>query len=188
MLCAELDNGTIIKGETEIDIPHHDGSLRIKKIYLDPAAHMYREAYDAIARADMIVIGPGDLYTSILPNILVHGFREAIKKSNAKIVYIVNIMTKWGETNEFRASDFAKTLLSYLKLKKIDYIVVNNSKIKQSLIKKYEGEKSFPVKIDASKLTLYADTIITADTALQTDIVRHDSEKISRILMKILEA
>jgi len=185
-LCASLSDKTIIKGETNIDIPKHDGSLRIEKLFLEPNAIIYREAYDAILNADLIIIGPGDLYTSILPNTLVKGFTDAIKKTDAKIVYVLNIMTKWGETNGFCASDFVKTLLSYLKKDKIDYIICNDSPIKNSLIKKYQKEKSESVCIDESELKKYAKKIIFDDVVLQKDILRHDAKKIARIIMKIV--
>ena len=185
-LCAELDNKSIIKGETNIDIPKHDGSLRIKRLFLEPNAIIYREAYDAIVNADLVVIGPGDLYTSILPNTLVKGFSEAIKKTDAKIVYVLNIMTKWGETNGFSASNFTKVLLSYIKRDKIDYVICNNSVIKPMLIKKYKKEKSIPVPIDLKELKRYTKKIISEDVILQKEIVRHDAKKISRLLMKIV--
>jgi uncharacterized cofD-like protein len=184
-LCAKLENGKIIKGETNIDIPKHDGSIKIKELYLKPSAIIYNEAYDAIVNADLIIIGPGDLYTSILPNVLVEGFSDAIKNTKAKIAYVLNIMTKWGETNHFSASDFAKTLLSYIKKDKLDYIICNKSQINKTLIKKYEEEKSEPVRIDKKKLKKYAKNIIESDVALQTEIVRHDPAKISRLIMKL---
>jgi uncharacterized cofD-like protein len=183
-LCAKLEDGEIIKGETNIDIPKHDGSIKIKEIYLEPSAIIYNEAYEAIINADLIVIGPGDLYTSILPNTLVEGFYDAIKNSKAKIVYILNIMTKWGETNDFKASDFAKTLISYIKKDKLDYIICNDSPINKTLIEKYNGEKSKPVVVD-EKLKKYAEKIIKENVALQTDIVRHDPVKIARIIMRL---
>ncbi len=184
-LYAKLEDGSIIKGEANIDVPKHDGSIKIKELYLEPSATIYTEAYDAIVNADIIVIGPGDLYTSILPNVLVSGFSEAIKKTKAKIVYILNIMTKWGETNNFSASDFAKTLLSYIKKDKLDYIICNNSPINQTLIKKYKEKKAEPILIDNSKLKKYCDNIIEEDVIIQTDIVRHDALKTSRIIMRI---
>jgi len=133
-LYAKLANGKIIRGEKNIDIPKHDGSIKIKELYLKPGAIIFTEAYEAIINADTVIIGPGDLYTSILPNTLVSGFSEAINKTNAKLVYVLNIMTKWGETNNFKASDFAKTLVSYIKKKKVDYIICNNSPIDKNLI------------------------------------------------------
>lgn len=184
-LCAKLENGNIIKGETNIDIPKHDGSIKIKDIYLEPNAIIYRESYEALINADIIIIGPGDLYTSIIPNILTEGFSEAIKSTKAKIIYISNIMTKWGETNDFKVSDFVKTLLSYIKIDKLDYIICNNSIIGQKLIEKYKEAKSEPVIIDKSEISKYSKNVIEADVALQTDIVRHDPMKITKIIMKL---
>ncbi len=185
-LCAKLSNGKIIKGETDIDVPKHDGSIRIKKIYLEPEANIYSEAHKAIMEANLIVMGPGDLYTSILPNVLVRGFANAIRKSRAKKAYILNLMTKWGETNDFKASDFAKTLLSYLGMKKLDYILVNNFPIKPALIKKYKNERSFPINTDSGNLKKYAKKIISGDMAIQAEIIRHDPKKISRAIMKLV--
>lgn len=184
-LCAKLENENIIVGETNIDIPKHDGSIKIRELFLQPSAIIYKESYESIIDADIIIIGPGDLYTSILPNILTEGFSEAIKKTKGKIVYILNIMTKWGETNNFSASDFVKTLLAYIKKDKIDYVICNNSKINQNLIEKYKEEKAEPVSIDTDNLKRYTENIIEEDVALQTDIIRHDSAKISRLIMKI---
>jgi uncharacterized cofD-like protein len=185
-LCARLENGNIINGETNIDIPKHDGSIKIKEIYLEPRAIIYTEAHEAILNADLIIIGPGDLYTSILPNTLVEGFSDAILNTKAKIAYISNVMTKWGETNSFKASDFAKTLLTHIKKDKLDYIICNNSPINKKLIEKYKEEKSEPVIIDNDELRKYAENIIESDVALQTDIVRHDAGKIARILMSVI--
>ena len=184
-LYAKLENGKIIKGEKNIDIPKHDGSIKIIDLYLKPDAIIYTEAYEAILNADIIVIGPGDLYTSILPNTLVKGFSEAINKTDAKIIYVLNIMTKWGETNDFKASDFAKTLVSYIKKDKIDYIVCNKSTIDKKLINKYKKEKSKPIFIDTKELKKYTTKIIKEDVILQTDILRHDATKIARIIMKL---
>ena len=184
-LYAKLENGKIIKGETNIDIPKHDGSIKIKEVYLEPSAIIYKEAYEAILNADVVIIGPGDLYTSILPNVLVEGFTDAIQKTSAKIVYILNIMTKWGETNNFKASDFVKTLLSYLKKDKLDYVICNNTPIHEDLIKKYEEEKAKQVVIDDSELLKYVQNVICNNIALETDIVRHDAAKIARIIMKL---
>ena len=184
-LCAKLEDENTIIGESNIDVPKHDGSIKIKELYLEPSAIIYKESYEAIVNADTIIIGPGDLYTSILPNILTEGFSEAINKTKAKIVFILNIMTKWGETNGFQASCFVKTLLSYTKIDKIDYIICNSAPINQSLIKKYKEERAEPVIIDVSELQKYTNNILAEDVVLQTDIVRHDPIKISRLIMKI---
>ncbi len=185
-LCATLENGLVIKGETSIDIPKHDGSLKIRKIYLEPNATIYREAYDAILSSDLVVIGPGDLYTSILPNALVQGFTDALQKTDAKIAYIMNTMTKWGETNDFTATDFITTLLSYIKKDTLDYVLCNNTPLKNHLLEKYKEERSTPVQINIQELQKYAHKVIAEDVITQTDVVRHDAKKISRILMNLL--
>jgi len=106
-LFAELEDGRVIKGEGNIDIPGQDGRARIiKKVWLKPKAAINPEARIEILKADAIVIGPGDLYTSLLPNILVEGVPQAIKESKAKKIYVVNFMTKYGETHGFVAGDF----------------------------------------------------------------------------------
>lgn len=186
-LHAELEDGSIIVGETNIDIPKHDGEVKIKRLYLEPNAIMYSESYSAITEADLIIIGPGDLYTSILPNVLVQGFTDAISETKAKILYVQNIMTKWGETNNFVASDFSKTLLEYLKRNTIDYILCNNAPIEKFLIERYEKEKSFPVVCDTEHLKKHATIVLEEDVLLQTDdIIRHDPKKISGVIMKLL--
>ena len=186
-LSAELENGSIIKGETNIDIPKHDGDMKIKRVYLEPSAIMYSEAYDAIIAADLVIIGPGDLYTSIIPNILSEGFTDAVAQTQGKTMYIPNVMTKWGETNNFPASEFCKILLSYLKREKVDYILCNNAPIEKSLEERYKGEKSIQVIADTENLSKYAVSVIETDLLLQTDdVIRHDPQKIARAIMKIL--
>jgi uncharacterized cofD-like protein len=186
-LWAELEDGSVIKGETNIDIPKHNGDIKIKRVYLEPHAIMYREAYDAIMAADLVIIGPGDLYTSILPNTLVEGFTDAIGETQAKIMYVLNVMTKWGETNHFSASDFAQTLMLYLKKDRVDMILCNNAPLEPHLKERYEKEKGFQVILDIDTLKKYATEIIQEDLLLQTDdIIRHDPQKISAVIMKLL--
>ena len=93
-------------GETDIDIPKHDGRLKIKRVWLKPAVKINPEAAKEIKTADLIIIGPGDLYTSLIPNLLIKGLKESLKQTKAKTVYFVNLMTKHGETDGFKASDF----------------------------------------------------------------------------------
>src|SRR3989338_10208038 len=109
-LYAELENGEIIKGETNIDIPKHDGRLLIRRVWLQPKGRANPKALNAIMNADMIIIGPGYLFTSIIPNFLVSGIQNALWKSKAKKVYVANLMTKYGETNGFSGADFLAVL------------------------------------------------------------------------------
>ncbi|MDP2705388.1 MAG: gluconeogenesis factor YvcK family protein [Patescibacteria group bacterium] len=183
-LCAELEDGSIIEGETNIDIPKHDGSKRIEKVFLKPEAHVYEKTREAITQADMIIIGPGDLYTSIIPNLLVKGVSEAIRESRAKKVYILNLMTKWGETHGFCASDFAREVLLYLGMKHFDVIVGNSKVVPSPLLKGYEAEKKYPVIIDGA-LSQYGGKIVIDDIYDDTSVLRHDSHKIAAIIGKL---
>ena len=178
---ATLEDGTKIVGETNIDIPKHDGSIPIKKIFLEPPAKIFDEAKQAILDADIIVIGPGDLYTSIIPNLLARGVPEALQKSKAKKVVVCNLMTKWGETHGFCASDMVKELLRYSGLKRFDYAICNTKAPSQKLIKAYEKEKKYPMKCDAG-LSKCAKEVITGDFFSEADIARHDADKLSKVI------
>jgi len=142
-LIAQLENNEYIVGETNIDVPKHNPNLSIKKIFLSPSVRANPEALRAIKLADLIIIGPGDLYTSILPNFLVKGIKEAVKKSKAKKVYFSNLMTKFGETNNFTAKDFYAIIEKYLGKGIIDYFIVNSKKPKKKYLDLYKKENSF---------------------------------------------
>ncbi len=181
---AILEDGTEIVGETNIDIPKHDGNLRVKKIFLDPPAHIYEETDKAIREADLVVIGPGDLYSSLIPTLTTTGMKEALQKSKAKKVVICNLVTKWGETHGFKASDMVKELLAYGGLKKFDYVICNTKKMSPKILAAYEKEKKYPMECDAA-LEQYAGKVITGDLFSDADIARHDSAKIARIISEL---
>lgn len=181
---ALLEDGTTIVGETNIDIPKHDASLRIKNIFLDPPAHIYAETDAAIREADLIVIGPGDLYSSLIPALCVGGMKEAMKASKAKTVAVCNLMTKWGETHDFTCSDMVQELLKYTGLKKFDYVICNTGSMGKKLLAAYEKEKKYPMTCDA-RLNEYADKVITGDFFSKADKARHDSEKIAKIIAEL---
>jgi uncharacterized cofD-like protein len=180
-LCAELEDGSIIEGETNIDIPAHNGELKIKRAFLKPEAYVFEETAKAILEAEYILISPGDLYTSIIPNFLVSGVSEAIKESGARTVYILNLMTKWGETHGFKASDFARTALSYARLSFFDYIICNTKSFPEKLKRAYITEKKHPVTIDED-LKKYTKRLIAEDVYDDAFILRHDSDKLGAII------
>ena len=180
-LCAELEDGTIIEGETNIDIPAHNGELKIKKVFLRPRAFVFEETAKAIREADMIVIAPGDLYTSIIPNLLVEGVPEAIKANKGITVYVLNLMTKWGETHGFKASDFSRTALSYMGVLSFDYIIYNTKSFPTQLVDAYFVEKKHPIIID-EKLKKYGRKLIAKDVYDDASILRHDSDKLGAIV------
>ncbi len=183
-LCAVLEDGKIIKGETNIDIPKHNGNLHIDSVFLEPEAYVFSEVVDEILEADIIVIGPGDLYTSVIPNLLVKGVSEAIQQSKAKKVYVCNLMTKHGETDGFKASDFVKQIKKYLKCD-LDFVILNNKIGSKDLVNKYSKERAYPVKIDQENLKSIK--IVSKDLITEPDLIRHSSEKLAQEIAKIAE-
>ncbi|MBI2410517.1 MAG: YvcK family protein [Candidatus Kerfeldbacteria bacterium] len=125
-LIARLEDGSIVRGETNIDIPKHDPSLRIESVWLDPAATTTPQVRQAIADADMVVLSMGDLFTSLIPNLLVAGVTQAIAQSKARVVYICNRSTKPGETDHFTPQDFYATVERYLAPAKLDEMIVDD--------------------------------------------------------------
>jgi uncharacterized cofD-like protein len=182
-LHAILENGEEIIGETNIDVPKHDGELRIERVFLKPSATIYPEAKKAILEADVIVIGPGDLYTSIIPNLLVKGMGDALKKSHAKKIYVANLMTKHGETNGYVASDFVSELLKYSGLTKFDVVIANSEKIPARYVKKYKKENKQPLVVDGL-LQKYTKKIIKKPLFNDARFIRHDSDALAAIVMK----
>ncbi len=184
-LCAELENGEIIFGETNIDIPKHNSNIKIKRIFLNSKAHVLPDVIGTILDADIIVIGPGDLFSSIIPNLLVEGVVNAIKNSTAKKVFVCNVMTKQGETNNFTTSDFLEKLEEYLGRGVIDYFIINNKKCSKDLLSKYTEENAEQVNIDDKILERKDIKIIKGDFIHEVEIIRHDSNKIAKVIMEL---
>jgi uncharacterized cofD-like protein len=194
-LCVEYENGKVVRGEGNIDENAKETS-RIKRAFLDPEVKPNHMAIDQINNSDYIIIGPGDLYTSIIPVLLVDGIKKAISRSKAKVVYILNLMTKSGQTSEYKASDHVEDLKKYLG-KEPDYIVVNNGKIPQDILKWYQGHNESPVAFDLTTSNLKSKFIIdnivdnkqfeknNADR-LTRSILRHCPNKLAKVLSKII--
>src|SRR3989344_5030078 len=136
-LHAILENGEEIIGETNIDIPKHDGSTKIQRVFLEPSATLFEEADRALREADLIIIGPGDPYTSVIPNLIVGGMKEALRDSKGKKIVVTNLMSKWGETHGFAASDMARELLTYSGLEKFDIAICNSAPMDPALVAAY---------------------------------------------------
>lgn len=183
-LVAELSDGTKILGETNIDIPKHDGKKRISKLSLSMKADANPTAIKEIKNADAIVLGPGDLYTSIIPNLLITGVADAIKNSHGKVIYNINIMTKFGETNGFNGSDFIKIIEEYLGQNIIDYVSINTKKPKGSIVKRYEKENVEFVIDDLQNPK--KPKIARGDFLRHGMFLRHDPEKLAKKLYSII--
>ncbi|MFH1582695.1 MAG: gluconeogenesis factor YvcK family protein [Candidatus Falkowbacteria bacterium] len=184
-LVAELTDGSQLYGEAAIDVPRGNQRQKIKNAFLVPhhsdAIKVYSPVIYAIQQADYIIIGPGDLYTSIVPNFLVPGVREAINKAKAKLIYIVNIMTKFGETDNYKASNFVKIIEKNIG-KPVDFVIVNNKQPSLSIINKYKKEKASLVKCDLS-----GKRIIKADLLeMESGIIRHNIKNLSEVIIKII--
>lgn len=187
-LGAELEDGQIITGEANIDIPKHNPGLKIKKIFLQPAkVKANRDALKAIQEAHLIVIGPGDLYTSILPNFLVAGMTRAIRQSRARKIYVCNLMTKNGETNGFSALDFLAAAEKYLGDGIIHYLLVNTKKPGGVRLARYAQEQSELVALPRDyKEKLDKTTVIKGDLLTKSGLIRHDPKKLANAILNLL--
>ncbi|MDP2676728.1 MAG: YvcK family protein [bacterium] len=189
-LFAELENGSVIQGERNIDIPKHDGTLKISRVWLEPKARANIKAVRAIKRADLIVIGPGDLYTSIIPNLLVAGVQKALLETKARKVYVMNLMTKLGETHGFVAQDFLHTLEGYLEPGFFDAVLVNMARPQEHILKKYRKEQAYLVDnyFERTKPG-YSRTykLIKAPFIRSGELVRHDIKKLAETIYKLSE-
>lgn len=184
-LYAELESGEHIKGESNIDIPQHNGNLKIQKVWLDPVCKVNPKAIEAIAQADIIVIGPGDLYTSILPNFLVEGIADAVRTSKAKKVFVCNLMTKYGETTNFVAENFMEVLEEYIGKGVLSHIIVNDKRPDEQRIKKYEQVNAHIVEYDKDSLKRRGVKVIEENVLRPMGLVRHNSDTLARIICKL---
>ncbi len=147
-LCAELVDGSVLRGESTINLSlrRYDPSP-IKRVYLDRDVRANERAIQAIYDADLIVLGPGDLYTSIIPNLLVRGVAEAIEASRARTVFVCNVMTKHGETDGFTPADFLREISIYLGGAPVDYALINSTPVSIEAQSVYSGVNAKPVEL-----------------------------------------
>ncbi|MFT3960070.1 gluconeogenesis factor YvcK family protein [Propionivibrio sp.] len=182
-LGVTLENGERILGETDIDVPKHDGNVPIRDAFLLGGGQLNPRAKEAIENSDYVIVGPGDLYTSIVPNLLCGGMVDALRSSPAKIIYVCNIMTKHGETDGFAVEDFVRVLEQYLGEGTIDYLLVNNGELRASLVRKYEQEGKAPVRLrDGPALLRKGIKLVERDFTSETDYIRHDPRKLARTI------
>ena len=186
MICADLQDGTTICDETEIDTRGKKdmGELSpIERLRLEPAdAPACAQAVRAIRRANTIIIGPGDLYTSLLPNLLVCDIARAVRESEAEKVYVCNLMTKHGETDGYKASDFVDAIHQYLG-GRVDRVIVNGGTYLLEVLETYAEEKSAPVVVDRARLSRLVPHVLIEHLNFENDkLVRHDPERLVRAI------
>lgn len=174
VLVAELEDGTIIKGEHVIDEPHEKSDIPIKKVWLEPSAQPADGVTKAIKNADLIIMGPGDIWTSIVPCILVTGIKEAIVNSNAKKIYIPNSFTKYGHTNDYSAYDHVKAIESYLAPNTFNTIIIRTDEIPEEVVQEHANQREKPVKSDIEKLQQSGYGVLSRDL-LKVGLVQKSS-------------
>ena len=187
-LIAELEDGRIVQGETRIS----QSRSKVRRLSLSREdCRPLPATLDAIAQADLITIGPGSLYTSIIPNLLVKGIVEAIRESHALKVFISNIMTQPGETDGFDVDDHVRVIREYSEDLDLDYVVVNEARINPALREKYLAEGAVQVSLERGKRTgegvgqAGGYRLITGDLLSENDVVRHDPRKLAELLLSI---
>jgi len=184
-LKATYEDGTEMVGESKIP----KKSSPIKRIDIIPNdSRPTAEALDAIKKAQIIALGPGSLYTSVMPNLLITGMAEAVKQSKAAKVYVCNVMTQSGETDGYRVSDHINAIIKHAGKGIIDYCIVNTGKVPGKLINKYKEEGAYSIDVDEDVAESMGCELIEADLVNTRNLVRHDSQKLAKLIIDLLEA
>jgi uncharacterized cofD-like protein len=182
-LDAVMEDGSVVEGESHIPEVHK----RIHRVRLFPAhPQPVASALEALTAADAIVLGPGSLYTSIMPNLLVDGIAAEVRRSKALKIYICNVMTQPGETDGYTASMHVKAIIDHAGRGIIDYVIVNNHEVSDELKAKYASEGAYPVKLDGEAINALGVGYVAADIINETDAVHHDPEKLQKNIMKLV--
>ncbi len=198
-LCIQLSNNKILRGQNEINHASNLQEKGIKKIFLKPEAQPNPEVLKRIKQADLIIIGPGNHYCSVIPNLIIEGIPEAIFKSQAKVVYICNLVNKKGHNENFKLQDYVNSINSFFPKPRIDLAIYNKTKPSSALREKYESYGENLVKIKTEKTNLNY-KIKKADVLSQTkpkyskvdsisqirSFIRHDSDKLAKEILKLV--
>ena len=187
-ICAELDDGTVIENRDKIPEYVSETASKINRIYISPTnCTPAPGVIEAIKEADAIIIGPGSLYTNVIPNLLVRGIAKAIKESEGIKVYVSNIMTELGQTDEYTLSDHIKTINDYIGTGIIDYCIYDTGEIVPEYIKKYNLKGSDIVLPDVPKAKDMGVKLIQRNLSkVEDDSIRHDSDVIASTIIKLI--
>jgi len=189
-LHAELSDSAVVIGEGNIDVPKHDPSIPINRVYLEPRARANPDAVKAILESDFLVLAPGNLFTSTVPNLLVSGIPEALRETTAPLVYVMNLMTRHGETDGYSASRHVEQIIRYGG-RVPDAVLVHEGPIPfGELVSKYQAEKSYPVLIDPGNLYGMGVKIVKAWNIVPEAafvLVRHDPVRTARALVDLFD-
>ncbi len=185
-LCAELEDGNTICGESKIGKHSEFHKGKIKRVYLDPPdAKPLSDVLEAIDEADIILMGPGSLYTSIIPNLLVNGICTAINKSRALKTYVCNVMTQPSETEGYSVYDHIAALEEHAYCGVIDCCIVNNSAISHEIRNRYLDDGADQVRIDRDRLSDAGIMLLEGDiVSLRNNFIRHDPQKLAEMIIE----
>ena len=182
-LDAIMEDGSIVCGESKIPEAHK----KIHRVKLFPEhVEAVQSSLDALRDAEAIVLGPGSLYTSIMPNLLVEGIGDALCRSRAVKIYICNVMTQPGETDGYTASMHVKAILDHAGRNAVDYVIVNSTPVPEDLKKKYAEAGAYPVIVDEDVLKALGVGVIKADLITNHDAIHHDPKKLAESVMQVV--
>ena len=187
-ICAELRNGIIVEEKSKIPEVVYEKITKINRVYISPSnARVAPGVLEAIQEADCIIIGPGSLYTNVIPSLLVNGVSKTIKESKALKLYISNIMTQPGQTDNYSLSEHIDTIIAHAGREIIDYCICDTGEVVPEYVKKYNKEGSELVEYDKEKVKKTGIKLIARDlSCIDDEKIRHDSDKIARTIIEIV--
>ena len=194
-LFAELEDGTVVEGEHAIDIKDNQRA-EIRDCFLDPVVIANPEALEAIAEADAIVLAPGDLYTSLVPVLLVQGVTEAIAECKGPVVYVLNLVAKPGQTNGYTAKKFIEKLKKYINPAKIDTVIINSAPIPEAVLARYTKVGEHIIKDDLNgEFKIFREDVLAENIArpiagdrLERSLLRHDPVKLAKVIINVIKS
>lgn len=200
-LCMELKNGKILNGEKEVTLCKSIKKSGVRRFHLKPNVKANAKAIRRILEADMVIIGPGNHYSSIVPNLLVDGIAKAIRETKAEILYNCNMANIGGQTDGFTLDDYVDSINSYIGSNRVDYVIYNTKKPSEKLIERYASQKELLVKFDEKDRSKRNYKIIKSDILSRTkpkfskadaiasrrSLIRHDSDKLAKIIALIFD-
>jgi len=184
VLNAEMTDGTIVEGESAIP----QAGQRIKRVFLEPEqVEALPEAVQALQEADAILVGPGSLYTSIIPTLLVPKLAQAVKESDAVKIFVCNVMTQPGETDNYKVSDHLEAIQQHVGEHLFDYVIVNDGEIPPQVQDRYAEQGARAVHLDLDEVTKRGYKVIADSLVLFRTYLRHDAEKLSHHIYQLVE-
>jgi uncharacterized cofD-like protein len=181
-LIARMDDGSLVRGETNINSTQR----RIEELMLDPPnAAALPETLEAIQKADLITVGPGSLYTSLITNLLVQGIPSALAKAHGIRVYVCNLMTEANESLGLTASEHIECIYEHTRAPIFDYALVNTSRFRAETLARYAAEDASPIEADIARIEKMGVQCIAGDFAIEGDVVRHNAERVTGALLAL---